>query len=192
MTTEDGAPAPDGAPGESAARDYLDGTIWAQVDQALSGITATPVTDEGERSVRDLIVRVPAREVVAALRALRHAEGMNFDYLRSLTAVDLEEEGVDVVYHLYSVGTKHNVTVKSRLPADRLVVDSATAVWRAANWHEREVGEMFGVRFDGHPDPRNLLLPEEMTDVFPLRKSHPLAEIEVLQGEGIAYEEGEL
>ncbi|MCY4640798.1 MAG: NADH-quinone oxidoreductase subunit C [Chloroflexi bacterium] len=192
MTTEDGAAAPDGASVADAARDYLAGTIWAQVDEALSGITATPVTDEAERSVIDLIVRVPPREVVAALRALRNPEGMNFDYLRSLTAVDLEEEGVDVVYHLYSVETKHNVTIKSRLPVDRLVVDSATAVWRAANWYEREVGEMFGVRFDGHPDPRNLLLPEEMTDFFPLRKSHPLAEIEVLQGEGIAYEEGEL
>ena len=140
----------------------------------------------------DLIVRIPPREVVAGLRALRSAEDLHFDYLRCLTAVDLEDEGVDVVYHLYSVGTRQNLTVKSRLPADRLEVGSATAVWRAANWYEREVQEMFGVRFEGHPDPRNLLLPEDMTDVFPLRKSHPLAEIEVLQGEGVAYEEGEL
>ncbi len=191
MTTEDGTPVPDSAPGD-AARDYLATTNWALVDEALSGITATPVTDEAERSVIDLIVRVPPREILSALRALRNAEGASFDYLRSLTAVDLEEEGVDIVYHLYSIATKHNVTVKCRLPADRLAVESATPVWRAANWYEREVGEMFGVRFEGHPDPRNLLLPEEMTDVFPLRKSHPLAEIEVLQGEGIAYEEGEL
>lgn len=189
MSPEEGAPD---AAADDAARDYLETTIWAEVDRALSGITARPVTDEEERSVIDLVVRVPPREVVTALRALRDAQGMNFDYLRSLTAVDYEEEGVDVVYHLYSVETRHNVTVKCRLAADRLVVESATSVWRAANWYEREAQEMFGVRFEGHPDPRNLLLPEEMTDVFPLRKSHPLAEIEVLQGEGIAYEEGEL
>jgi NADH-quinone oxidoreductase subunit C len=205
VTAEDGTPpagetpagqTPDDSGADASAadaeRDYLATTIWAQVDAALSGITATPVTDEEERSVIDLIVRIPPREVVSGLRALRNAEGLQFDYLRCLTAVDLEDEGVDIVYHLYSVGTKQNLTVKSRLPADRLEVGSATAVWRAANWLEREVQEMFGVRFDGHPDPRNLLLPEEMTDVFPLRKSHPLAEIEVLQGEGIAYQEGEL
>jgi len=201
VSPEDGTPPAGDSPDEKpagepsaaeAAADYLATTNWVQVDAALSGITATPVTAEEERSVIDLIVRIPPREVVAGLRALKSAEELRFDYLRCLTAVDLEEEGVDVVYHLYSSGTKQNVTVKSRLPADRLEVSTATVVWRAANWYEREVQEMFGVRFDGHPDPRNLLLPEEMTDVFPLRKSHPLAEIEVLQGEGIAYEEGEL
>jgi NADH-quinone oxidoreductase subunit C len=196
VSPEDGTPPagdpPDETPAGETDADYLATTIWAQVDAALSGITATPVTAEEERSVIDLIVRIPPREVVAGLRALKSAEELRFDYLRCLTAVDLEDEGVDVVYHLYSSGTKQNVTVKSRLPADRLEVPTATVVWRAANWYEREVQEMFGVRFDGHPDPRNLLLPEEMTDVFPLRKSHPLAEIEVLQGEGIAYEEGEL
>ena len=196
MSPEDGTPpagdTPDATPAGESDADYLATTIWAQVDAALSGITATPVTAEEERSVIDLIVRIPPREVVAGLRALKSAEELRFDYLRCLTAVDLEEEGVDIVYHLYSSGTKQNVTVKSRLPTDRLEVPTATVVWRAANWYEREVQEMFGVRFDGHPDPRNLLLPEEMTDVFPLRKSHPLAEIEVLQGEGIAYEEGEL
>ena len=58
------------------------------------------------------------------------------------------------------------------------MLDTATTVWRAANWHEREAAEMFGVRFRGHPDPRTLLMPEDMTDTFPLRKDHPLAEIE--------------
>ena len=79
--------------------------------------------------------------------------------------------------------------MKTHLPADDLLLDTACTVWRAANWYEREAAEMFGVRFTGHPDPRTLLMPEEMTDTFPLRKDHPLAEIEVLQGEGIAYGE---
>ncbi len=193
MTAEDGTlPSGDINAGGADVSGYLATTIWPQVDAALAGISVTPVTAEEERSVIDLVVRIPPRDVVAGLRALRSDGELCFDYLRCLTAVDMEDEGVDVVYHLYSIGTKRNLTVKSRLPADRLEVGSATSVWRAANWYEREVQEMFGVRFDGHPDPRNLLLPEEMTDVFPLRKSHPLAEVEVLQGEGIAYEEGEL
>ena len=113
----------------------------------------------------------------------------NFDYPRSLTAVDNEDDGIDVVYHLYSTTAKHNLTVKATLSNDHLFIDTATPVWRAANWLERETAEMFGVRFNGHPDPRTLLMPEDMDDTFPLRKDHPLAEIEVLQGEGMGYSE---
>ena len=162
----------------------LDGTIWPEVDRALSGITA-----RAERGVLDLIVHIPPTEVIRGLRALRRDAALNFDYLRDLTAVDNEADGVDVVYHLYSTTAKHNLTVKTTLPADDLNVDTATTVWRAANWLERETAEMFGVRFRGHPDPRTLLMPEDMDDTFPLRKDHPLAEIEVLQGEGMGYTE---
>lgn len=169
------------------APEDLSGTIWPEVDRALSGVTVRP-----ERGVLDLIVHIPRDEVIAGLRRLKTDEALTFDYLRSLTAVDLEAEGMDVVYHLFSTDRKHNLTVKTRLPNDDLTVDTATAVWRGANWLERETAEMFGIRFDGHPDPRNLLMPEDMTDTFPLRKSHPLQEIEILQGEGMGYpEEGE-
>jgi len=164
-------------------------TIWPAVDAALAGISAEP-----ERGVLDLIVHIPRDEVIRGLRALKQAEPLTFDYLRCLTAVDNEDDGMDVVYHLYSTHQKYNLTVKTSLPADDLHLDTATTVWRAANWLERETAEMFGIRFRGHPDPRTLLMPEDMDDTFPLRKDHPLAEIEVLQGEGIAYafdEEGE-
>jgi len=163
------------------------GTIWAEVDRALSGVRVRP-----ELGVLDLIVHVPSDEVITGLRRLKTDAALHFDYLRSLTAVDLEEDGMDVVYHLFSTDKKHNVTVKTRLDNDNLVVDTATTVWKGANWLEREVAEMFGIRFNGHPDPRTLLMPEDMTDTFPLRKAHPLAEIEILQGEGMGYpEEGE-
>ena len=162
----------------------LDGTIWAEVDRALAGITAT-----AERGVLDVIVTIPRDEVVRGLRALKHDAALHFDYLRCLTAIDQEAGGIDVVYHLYSTTAKHNLTVKTNLPNDDLFVDTATTVWRAANWLERETAEMFGVRFRGHPDPRTLLMPEDMDDTFPLRKDHPLAEIEVLQGEGMGYTE---
>ena len=144
---------------------------------------------EAEVGVAALIVRITKDEVIRGLRALRRDAELNFDYLRCLTAVDREEDGIEVVYHLYSIGEKHNLTVKTTLPNDDLTVDTATVVWRAANWLERETAEMFGVRFNGHPDPRTLLMPEDMDDTFPLRKDYPLAEIEVLQGEGIAYPE---
>ncbi|MEZ4501704.1 MAG: NADH-quinone oxidoreductase subunit C [Dehalococcoidia bacterium] len=171
MTTEDTAPTPD-----------LSSTIWSEVDRALSGVTVEP-----EVGVLDLIVHIPRNEVIRGLRALKTDGELHFDYLRCLTAVDNEADGIDVVYHLYSTDKKHNLTVKTTLPVDDLRVDTATTVWRAANWLERETAEMFGVRFNNHPDPRTLLMPEDMDDTFPLRKDHPLAEIQVLQGEGIAF-----
>jgi NADH:ubiquinone oxidoreductase subunit C len=174
MTTDDANGAPES----------FDDTIWDVVDTALAGITAEP-----ERGAQDLIVFIPKGELERGLRALKSNETLSFDYLRNLTAIDWEEEGIDVVYHLYSTEHCHNLTVKCHLDNDDLTVDTATSVWRAAGWLERETAEMFGVRFNGHPDPRPLLLPEDMDDTFPLRKDHPLAEIEVLQGEGIAYAE---
>ncbi|MFA7248686.1 MAG: NADH-quinone oxidoreductase subunit C [Dehalococcoidia bacterium] len=171
--------ATDSTPGAT-----LDGTIWAEVDRALAGITA-----RAERGVLDLIVHIPPAEIVRGLRALKHDTTLQFDYLRCLTAVDNEDEGIDIVYHLYSTTARHNLTVKATLPNDDLFIDTATTVWRAANWLERETAEMFGVRFNGHPDPRTLLMPEDMDDTFPLRKDHPLAEIELLQGDGMGYTE---
>ena len=161
-------------------------TIWDKVDSALASVDAEP-----ELGALDLIVHIPREELVRGLQALRDNQELNFDYLRCLTAVDNEDRGIDVVYHLYSIEVGHNLTIKATLPNDDLTVDTATTVWKAANWLERETAEMFGIRFNGHPDPRTLLLPEDMTDTFPLRKDHPLAEIEVLQGEGIAYPEGQ-
>ncbi|HRC62290.1 MAG: NADH-quinone oxidoreductase subunit C [Dehalococcoidia bacterium] len=183
MTTDDGAQQ--GSESGAAASAALDGTIWPEVDRALAGVTAT-----AEPSVLDVIVWIPRDEIVRGLRALKHDANLKFDYLRSLTCVDNEEEGMDVVYHLYSIEHGYNLTVKAHLPVDDLNLDSATPVWRAANWYEREAAEMFGVRFRGHPDPRTLLMPEDMTDTFPLRKDHPLAEIEVLQGEALAFPSG--
>ncbi len=169
---------------EGGATADLSASIWPQVDKALAGINA-----EAEMGVQDLIVRIPREEVVRGLRALKRDPDLNFDYLRSLTAIDWEDQGIDVVYHLYSVAKKHNLTVKTNLPPQDLTVDTATTVWRGANWLERETAEMFGVRFNGHPDPRTLLMPEDMDDTFPLRKDHPLADIKILQGEGIAFPE---
>ncbi len=177
------APAPVAA---VAATAPLLGSMWPEVDKALDGITA-----RGEQGVLDVIVHIPPTEIIRGLRALKADTKLKFDYLRSLTAVDNEEAGIDIVYHLYSTTGRHNLTVKSTLAPDHLFVDSATTVWRAANWLERETAEMFGVRFNGHPDPRTLLMPEDMDDTFPLRKDHPLAEIEVLQGEGMGYADGD-
>ena len=186
MTTDDTTPGGDqGEAVEAAPIDTLEDTIWPSVNRALTAVDVRP-----ERGALDLIVHVPPADVVRALRMLKHDDELQFDYLRSLTGVDNEADGVDVVYHLYSIPKNLNLTVKATLPPDDKVLETATTVWQAANWLERETAEMFGVRFNGHPDPRTLLMPEDMTDVFPLLKSHPFAEIELLQGELLGHERG--
>lgn len=186
MTTDDTTTGGDEAGAVTAEPvDNLEDTIWPAVNRALTAVDVQP-----ERGVLDLIVHVPRADVVRALRMLKQNADLQFNYLRSLTAVDNEADGVDVVYHLYSIPMNLNLTVKTTLPANDKVLETATTVWQAANWLEREAAEMFGIRFSGHPDPRTLLMPEDMTDVFPLLKSHPFAEIELLQGELLGHERG--
>jgi NADH-quinone oxidoreductase subunit C len=91
----------------------------------------------------------------------------------------VEEENVpepprfEVVYLLLSLKHNHRVHVKIRVPEDDLVVQSVTDIWRAADWPEREAFDMYGVRFDGHPNLRRLLMWDEFED-HPLRKDYPL------------------
>jgi NADH-quinone oxidoreductase subunit C len=84
----------------------------------------------------------------------------------------------DVVYNLYSVSKSHRIRLKVRVD-DGESVPSVTSVWSTANWHEREVFDMFGIRFDGHPDLRRILMPEDW-EGHPLRKDFPLTKEEVM------------
>jgi NADH-quinone oxidoreductase subunit C len=124
---------------------------------------------------------VVARAALAAiLRDCRDAAALGFDVLMDLSAVDYSiypgrEDGprFEVVYHLYSLPHNHRVRLKVRVPEDDAVVPTASTVWPIANWLEREVWDMFGIRFAGHPDPRRLLLYEEFVG-HPLRKDYPI------------------
>ena len=124
---------------------------------------------------------VLAREALAeALLFCRDDGELSFDLLMDLTAVDYlkfpgREDGprFDVVYHLYSTSKNHRVRLKVRVEEDDAVVPTATGLWPIANWLEREVWDMFGVRFEGHPDLRRLLMYEEFVG-HPLRKDYPI------------------
>jgi len=165
--------------------DTFDDTIWDTVNRTLRAVDVRP-----ERSALDLIIHIPRADIIRGLRMLKQDADLQFNYLRCLTAVDNESDGIDVVYQLYSVPKNINLTVKTTLPNENKVIETATTVWKAANWLERETAEMFGVSFSGHPDPRPLLMPEDidMSDTYPLLKSHPFAEIDVLQGEILGHD----
>ena len=132
------------------------------------------------QGVLDVILTVPRQDIPRVMRAAKDAPRLAFDYLRCLSGVDQMEQGLEVVYHLYSFKHAHNVTIKTLLPADDPQLATVTTVWIGALWHEREAHEMFGIVFQGHPDLRPLLLEEDL-GYHPLLKSHPLAEIEESQ-----------
>lgn len=127
-------------------------------------------------TVRDDAVVVVERDVAAAaLQTLREHPELCFDMLSDLTAVDYlgRVPRFEVIYQLYSVTHNHRLRVKVPVTEEDPVVPSATAVWKAANWAEREVWDMFGIRFTGHPDLRRILMYPEFVG-HPLRKDYPV------------------
>jgi NADH:ubiquinone oxidoreductase subunit C len=103
-------------------------------------------------------------------RLIRHREDLRFDYLFCLTCVDWKTH-LTMVYHLSSTAYRHTVVVKVKLDRETPVIQTVSDIWRTAEFHEREVCEMFGVDFTGHPDLRKLILPDDWTG-YPLRKDY--------------------
>jgi NADH-quinone oxidoreductase subunit C len=112
------------------------------------------------------------------LRFLKEAQG--FTFLANLTAFDdwPEEPRFNVVYQLRELTRPTNLRLKVRLTGDDAVLPSVTGLYKMANWQERELWDMFGIRFTGHPDPRRILMPEDW-EGHPLRKDYPLGYEEV-------------
>src|SRR5476649_1479962 len=125
--------------------------------------------------VGDWTVVVPLAQITAALLHLRDAPDAAFDFCSDVTAIDWpprKEARFDLLYCLYSTRHRHRVRVKVRVAEDQ-PVPSVTDLWPAANWLEREVYDMFGVNFTGHPDRRRILMPDDWQG-FPQRKDYPL------------------
>jgi NADH-quinone oxidoreductase subunit C len=110
---------------------------------------------------------------------LRDEPSLKMDHLADLTAVDFSRYPGDagprfeVVYNMFSISHRHRIRLKVRVPEDDPQVDSVASVWQTANWHERETYDLMGIIFNGHPDLRRILLPEDW-EGHPLRKEYPL------------------
>ena len=121
------------------------------------------------------VVYVDPSRIVEVLRWLREDPGQHYDHLADVTAVDYGGgRPIEVVYQLWSIPRRASLRLKCELPLDALEVDSATAIWEGANWLEREVYDMYGVEFRGHPDMRRILMPDGYAEGHPLRKDFPL------------------
>ena len=121
------------------------------------------------------VVYIDSAHVVEMLRWLHDAPDQQYDHLADVTAVDYGGgKPLEVVYQLWSIPHRRALRVKCELPLDGLEIESVTGIWAGANWLEREVFDLFGVDFAGHPDLRRILMPDNYAEGHPLRKDFPL------------------
>ncbi len=143
------------------------------VVNAVAGATVEIVNSTPAAQQPALLV--DREHVFAVAGFLKDAPGLQLDFCSCVTGVDYLEAGhIEVVYHLYSVALKHGpVVLKVRTPRalDDCHVPSLTPVWRGCEFQEREAYDLFGVKFDGHPDLRRILMWDEFED-FPMRKDY--------------------
>jgi len=124
----------------------------------------------------DTRIVIAKDKLLGAMAVLKNDRG--FDLLVDVTCVDYlnyrdAKSRFGLVYLLANTATNERLTVRVYLDEPNLTVPSTVPLWAGANWLEREVFDMFGIRFDGHPDLRRILMPDEFT-AFPLRKDYPL------------------
>ena len=135
-----------------------------------------PQAVEGVKFDRDeMTIYVPREMIRQAAALLKDDPACPFNYLSDITCVDWHpsEPRFEVIYHLLSIPHKERVRLKVRLSGENPALDSLTSVWPGANYFEREVFDLFGVRFNGHPYLRRIMMPEQL-EGHPLRKDYPV------------------
>jgi NADH-quinone oxidoreductase subunit C len=145
--------------------------LASRLQNDFSAALVRTVEWRGELSVT--VMRGRLHEVA---QFLRNDPAMDFDYIVHVSSVDWpdDEERFEVVYEFYSIRKRHQIRLKTRVPESDSVVDSLTDLWKGADFMEREVYDMMGIRFRNHPDLRRILLPDDYTEGYPLRKDFPL------------------
>jgi NADH-quinone oxidoreductase subunit C len=138
--------------------------------------SALPAALQGVKFDRDeMSLYIEPSLIREACALLRDHPDSAFNYLADVTCVDWypNEPRFEVIYHLLSIPQKERVRLKVRLPGDDPALESVTSVWPSANFFEREVFDLFGIRFTGHPYLRRIQMPEDWQG-HPLRKDYPV------------------
>ena len=145
----------------------------SEIINALAPLVSNASFEETP-SVDFTTIYVPADRLVDTCRALRDADALRFTTIIEITAADYipRNPRFEVVYHLLSISRRARVRLKVRV-GDGGTVPTVQSVWKGAGWLEREVWDMFGIVFDGHPDLRRLLMPEDW-EGHPARKDYPV------------------
>ncbi len=121
----------------------------------------------------ELTLDIASAKIASVCGFLKYDQ--KFNRISSVTAADRYpvEPRFELVYHLHSTDRKERVRLKCMVAGSAPEIESVTSVWRGANWYEREVFDLFGVRFRGHPDLRRIMLPDDW-EGHPLRKDYPV------------------
>jgi len=132
----------------------------------------------------DLTFTVEKDCILGLFKFLRDDAGLLFNFLMDLTAVDYlrkKSQRFEVVYHFYSLKYNRRLRIKTPVGMDDCVVDSVVSLWKTADWYEREVWDLYGIKFNGHPNLRRILLYEGFKG-HPLRKDYPINKRQPLIG----------
>ena len=132
----------------------------------------------------DQTFTVQKNVLIDLFKFLRDDPSLDFKFLMDLTAVDYlnrKDNRFEVVYHFYSLKHNHRLRVKVPVSEDDCTIDSVSSLWKTANWYEREVWDLYGIKFNSHPDMRRILLYEEFKG-HPLRKDYPINKRQPLIG----------
>ena len=132
----------------------------------------------------DQTITVQKNVLIELFKFLRDDPSLDFKFLMDLTAVDYlnrKDNRFEVVYHFYSLKHNHRLRVKVPVSEDDCTIDSVSSLWKTANWYEREVWDLYGIKFNSHPDMRRILLYEEFKG-HPLRKDYPINKRQPLIG----------
>ena len=163
----------------------------------MSGLAMTPLIQsikfkfpnlvvEAQRQQNDDVIFVKKEGIRDVCAVLKKDLEFEFDMLMDLSAVDYlfweeKEFRFEVIYNLFSLSKNRRLFIKVRIPESDTSLDSVVSVWPAANWYEREVWDMFGIQFKGHPNLKRILMYEEFKG-HPLRKDYPYTNRQPLIG----------
>jgi NADH-quinone oxidoreductase subunit C len=142
-------------------------SLTKMFDSGIGDVVATHPVDP--------FIFIDADKINAVCFFLRDEEKLQFDFMSCLSGVDYDDTQLAVVYHLYSYPHNHKLVLKVLVPKSNPKVQTVSDVWATANWHEREAFDLLGIEFEGHPDLRRILLPEDW-EGFPLRKDYKVQE----------------
>jgi NADH-quinone oxidoreductase subunit C len=134
-----------------------------------------PMVQAAKFDREELTIWIEKEGIVDACAILRDSTDCPFNYFCDLTAVDWypSEPRFEVVYHLLSIAKKERVRLKVRLDGSSAALESVTPIWPSANFYEREVFDLFGIRFTGHPNLKRIMMPDDW-EGHPLRKDYPV------------------
>jgi NADH-quinone oxidoreductase subunit C len=118
-------------------------------------------------------IQIEKENLLSICTFLHETENLYFDHLASISGLDNKPkaETLELVYHLYSIPYGHSLAIHILLEREKPSVDSLTPIWKGADWHEREVFDLYGISFNNHPDLRRILLPANW-EGHPMRKDY--------------------